>query len=128
MAFVRTSRSLLKDRVVRVDRRRRIDDGMGGRLGEYHTIIPQLWCSIFPAHHQPRAREELGEVAEQRHFGIADPSRNGTSIMVGDRWVDTRNNECYLVEGVERPRPGSSYNAMHRFHLRVEKDCPPEAS
>jgi hypothetical protein len=119
--MIRTSRTLLRDRVVRVDRRLRISDGLGGEVDSFVTIIERYWCTIWPPHHQARLRQELGEIANQSHFAMADPSRNGRTIMVGDRFIDEKNNERYEVLGVERPR-GNPYNRLHRFPLRLVKD------
>lgn len=95
---------------------------MGGSIDQYATIIPRYWCTIWPPQHQQRLRQELGEVADQTHTALADPSRNGQTIMIGDRFTDEKNNECYEVLGVERPQ-GIAYNRMHRFPLRIVKDC-----
>ncbi|MDX1388208.1 MAG: hypothetical protein R3344_03410 [Acidobacteriota bacterium] len=125
MAFQRTSRTLLAERVVRVDRRIRMDDGAYGTVARYQTIIQRYWCTIYPAHHQERRREDLGEAPTgnlQTHFAIADPSRNGQSIMVGDRFIDEVNNITYEVLGAERPRHHSPYSAMHRYALLVCSD------
>jgi hypothetical protein len=128
VGILRTSRSLLMDRTVRVERRLPLSDGIGGTVADFVTIIDRYWLTIMPTQHQARDREELGEVADQTHFGMADPSRNGRTIMVGDRFVDEINNECYLVRGVIRPpKIVGAYNAMHRFELTIVKDWCPKA-
>lgn len=123
MSFIRTSRSRLADRVVRVDRRRPVDDGMGGEVDSFTTIIPRLWLAIYPAQHQERRRSELGEQPlSATHIGLADTTRNGATIMVGDRFVDEKNNEWYDVLGVPRPQHKSPHQAMTQFTLRNVKD------
>ncbi len=121
MSFIRTSGSQLQDRVVEVQRRFRLHDGVGGEVDSFTTIIQRYWVTIFPPQHQARLRAELGEEASQLHFAIANPARNGKTIMIGDRLLDRKNNEIYDVESVERPT-GSPHNAMHRFQLRIIKD------
>jgi hypothetical protein len=121
MAITRTSGSQLQDRVVEVQRRFRLLDGVGGEVDAFKLVIPRYWLTIFPPQHQARLRAELGEQASQLHFAIANPARNGKTIMIGDRFFDRKNNEIYDVESVERPA-GSAHNAMHRFQLRIIKD------
>ena len=124
MSIIRTARSRLPDRFVRVDRRVGTSDDMGGQLNDVVTIIARYAITIFPPQHQPRTREDAGEAANQLHEAMADPNRNGRTIMVGDRMIDEKNNERWVVEGVVRPRRSCPYSAMHRFTLRLIKDQP----
>ena len=128
MAIIRTSGTNLFDRCVRVDRRVGASDGMGGQLNDFVTVIERYWVAIFPPQHQPRQREDAGEAASQLHSAIGDPNRNGRTIMVGDRFIDEKNNETYIVEGPIRPRRSSPLNALHRYELRLIKDGEPVRS
>jgi hypothetical protein len=129
VTFTRTSKSLLPDRVVRVDRRLRIDDGMGGTYPKHQTIIQRYHVRLWPEQHQRRERVELGEQeAIQDYRAVADPTRNGKTVMIGDRFFDQKNNECYDVVAVKRPRPGLAYSAMIHYELRLVKDGCPDAA
>ena len=124
MAIIRTAKSQLPDRFVRVDRRTGQSDGMGGQLNDFVTIIARYAITIFPPQHQPRTREDAGEAANQLHEAMADPNRNGRTIMVGDRMIDEKNNERWVVEGPILPPGKCPYNAMRHFTLRLIKDQP----
>jgi hypothetical protein len=128
-SITRTSRSLLLNRVVRVERREKIDDGMGGTYPEYTTIINRYHVWLEPQQHQRRERRELGEQQTTNDYRAGGhPTHNGISIMIGDRFHDVKNNECYDVVAVKRPRPGLAYAAMTHYELVLVKDgCPPEA-
>jgi len=129
VTFTRTSKSLLPDRVVRVDRRLRIDDGMGGTYPKHQTIIQRYHVRLWPEQHQRRERVELGEQeAIQDYRAVADPTRNGKTVMIGDRFFDQKNNECYDVVAVKRPRPGLAYSALIHYELRLVKDGCPDAA
>lgn len=118
----RVSRSRLYDRVVRVDRNRPVDDGLGGAVDSYTTIIPSYCVTIYPPQHQERRRAELGQQPlGATHFATADPSLNGKTIMIGDRFVDEENNQSWDVLAVERPQ-AHVYAAVHRFVLRLVTD------
>lgn len=126
--YTRTSRSLLRDRHVRVYRQEKINDGMGGTYLDFTLIIERYWCRIAPDQHTLRRRVELGDQeASNSYIAIADPTHNGKTVRVGDRFHDTRNNQCYDIVAVRRPRPGLSYGAMVTFELRIVKDGCPEA-
>lgn len=127
-SITRTSRSLLLNRVVRVERREKIDDGMGGTYPEYTTIIERYHVWLEPQQHQRRERKELGEQQAGNDYRAGGhPTHNGISIMIGDRFHDVKNNECYDVVAVKRPRPGLAYAAMTHYELVLVKDgCPPE--
>jgi hypothetical protein len=122
MPIVHGHGTMLYNRAVRVDRRRVRDDGAHGTIPSFATILDRYWVAIYPAQHQPRDREELGEVADQSHNAIGPPTRNGVTVMVGDRFIDEVNNNVFEVKGVERPRPGSPYAAGHRYTLRQLRD------
>jgi hypothetical protein len=127
--YTRTSKSLLRDRPVRVFRQERINDGAGGTYLDFTLIIERYWVRIAPDQHTLRTRMEAGDQeAQNRYLAIADPSHNGKTIRVGDRFFDPRNNQCYDVVAVRRPRPGLAYGAMVTFELRIVKDGCPETS
>ena len=124
MPIIRTNRSRLFDRTVRVERRRRLNDGMYGAVPSYSTLIDRFFCSIFPYQHQERRAIDIGEAdVTQTRNAIGNPQRNGVTIMIGDRFVDDTNNETYDVLAVVRPK-GHPYNAMHSFVLRIVRDAP----
>jgi len=121
-SFRRTSRSRLYDRVVRVDRNNPVDDGLGGGVDSFTTIIEQLCVTIYPPQHQERRRAELGsQELNATHFAISDPALNGRTIMISDRFVDEKNNQSWDVLAVERPR-ASPYAAVNRYVLRMLND------
>jgi hypothetical protein len=126
VGIVRTSASRLTTQRIRVYRRNRNDDGMSGSYQTWTSIVARYWVHLWPAQHQPRGRQELGEIADTTHHAIGDRTTNGMSIMVGDLFHDEVNNECYDVRGVVRPGHGSTRNAMIRYHLRIVKDGCPE--
>jgi hypothetical protein len=115
--------TMLLDRDVCVARRARIGDGMGGTFQEYLPIIPRYCVRIYPDHHQRRRAVELGERAnETTHRAIGHPATNGKTIMIGDRFFDSKNNLVYDVVEVHRSRHASPYNAMHQFSLTIVTD------
>ena len=114
--------TMLYNRTIRVDRRANMDDGAYGTVSRWNTILDRYWVAIYPAQHQPRAREELGEVATQQHNAIGPPTRNGVTIMIGDRFIDEVNNDVFQVDGVERPHRGSPYTAGHKYTLTLLRD------
>lgn len=121
--YTRTSKSLLRDRHVRVYRQERINDGAGGTYLDFTLIIERYWVRITPDQHTLRNRVEPGDQeAKNAYRAVADPSHNGKTIRVGDRFHDVRNNQCYDVVAVRRPRPGLSYGVMVTFELRIVKD------
>lgn len=121
--YTRTSRSLLFDRTVRVDRRTKTHDGIGGTFQQWQTIISAYPVRLYPDHHQTRIKQEQGEAMEDTQFSaIAYPTRNGRTIAIGDRFLDLKNNETYDVVAVVRPKFRLPYNAMWQFRLRAVKD------
>lgn len=126
MAMIRTSRSLLMDRAVCVQRRLIREDGVGGTYQDYTVIIPKYWTRIYPDHHQLRIRHELGELPKNAtHRAIAEPSTNGKTIKVGDRVYDYKNNLIYDVVEVARPAHKLHYGAMTQFSLIIVQDDSP---
>lgn len=123
MGLIHSSSTRLLDRTVCVQRRLVRDDGMGGTYQDWQAIHQDYWVRIYPDHHQPRTPRELGETADNpTHRAVGQPSINGRSIMVGDRFYDTRNNETYDIVGVIRPPYQLPYGAMHQFVCRIVKD------
>lgn len=123
MPVGRTSKSLLFDRFVRVDRRGTNYDGVGGTFQTWTEIISRYWVRIFPDHHQERRKQELGEIAlETTHGAVGNRSWNGATIMIGDRFIDEKNNETYDVVGVIRPMARLPYSHVYRYVLRIVKD------
>ena len=122
-SIVRTSHSQLRNRSVRVDRNLSPEDGMGGAIDSYTTIIDQFWVRIWPSQHQERRETETGQTeVSHTHFGVGEPSVNGRTIRISDRFVDETNQQSWDVLAVERPRGDMPYNAMHRFVLRMATD------
>jgi hypothetical protein len=102
---------------------------MGGTYPKHQTIIQRYHVRLWPEQHQRRERVELGEQeAIQDYRAVADPTRNGKTVMIGDRFFDQKNNECYDVVAVKRPRPGLAYSAMIHYELRLVKDGCPDAA
>jgi len=130
MALTRTSRSRLFDRVVRVERRHRNRDFMGGSFADYETIIPRYHVRLWPDTHRRRQREETGEVlADPQAFrALGNPSHNGRTIMYGDRFVDDKNHQCYKVVSVWRPKGRAGWSLTNQFELRIIEDCPQAAA
>jgi hypothetical protein len=122
----RTSSTSIYDRVIRVGRRLRNRDHVGGTYATYDTIIERYHVRLFPDTHRRRERQEVGEIlSEPQAFrAYADPTHNGKSIMIGDRFFDDKNRQCYDVVGAWRPRGQSSYSQMLHFELRIVEDCP----
>lgn len=122
-SIVRTSHSLLRNRAVRVERNLVPEDGMGGAIDSFTTIVEQFWVRIWPAQHQERRETETGQnETSHTHFGVGEPSVNGRTIMINDRFVDEVNNQSWDIVAIERPRGEMPYNAMHRFVLRMATD------
>ena len=126
MALTRTSRSRLFDRVVRVERRHRNKEFMGGSYAEFETIIPRYHVRLFPDTHRRRQREEAGEIlADPQAFrALGNPSHNGRTIMYGDRFIDDKNHQCYAVVGVWRPKGKAGWSLTNQYELRIIEDCP----
>jgi hypothetical protein len=124
--YTRTSRSFLLDRVVRVDRRTKTYDGVGGTFQQWQTIIVAYGVHLYLDEHQTRIKQEQGEALEDTQFSaVAFPTRNGRTIAIGDRFLDLKNNETYDVVAVNRPRFRHPLNAMWQFRLRKVKDQRP---
>jgi hypothetical protein len=124
VGIIRTSRTLLTKDRVRVDRRIRHRDGIGGSFETWSTIIPRYWVRLWPDHHDPRHRIETGEVPDEpTHSAVGARTLNGITVMVGDRFIDEGDNEIYDVLGVRRPRATSTYNVgLVRYTLRQVRD------
>jgi hypothetical protein len=109
---------------VRVARRIRMSDGMGGASERYSTVIQNYWTRIWADHHLERERIEPGEAAKNpTHLAVGARAVNGKSINLMDRFIDEENNEVYDVVGVRRPKDFSGYGLVSTYTLRIVKDA-----
>jgi hypothetical protein len=123
MGVVQTSKSRLLTQPVRVDRRLRRHDGMGGTYQEWETVIQRYFCRIYPDHSQKRARAEEGETPSTTHRAIANRSFNGKSVMIGDRFIDGANNYVYDVVQVVRGEAKLAYGQVVQYGLKLVLDA-----
>jgi len=121
MGVIKTSRSRLFNRVVRVDRMTQLSDGMGGMMESWSTLIDRYHVYIYPAEHGVVRQKETGLLAEVRRRALGDRAMNGRSIMIGDRFVDRSTNEYFKVLGVIRPQHGVAYR-MTTYELAKMDD------
>jgi hypothetical protein len=102
---------------------------MGGTYAEYQTIIQKYKVRLQPDTHRRRERQETGEIlSDPRAWrAYANPTLNGKTVMIGDRFYDEKNNQCYDVVAVQKPRGKLAHSAFIQYDLRIIEDCPGEA-
>lgn len=131
MGVLQTSKSRLLSQTVRVDRRLRQHDGMGGTYQEWQTVIVRYFLRIYPDHSQERLREEPGELPTRpkaSHRAIANRSFNGKSVMIGDRFIDEAENQTYDIVEVVRSKARLAYGQTVQYRLRIVQDACAEAA
>lgn len=109
--FFRTSSSRVFDRVVRVDRERLAHDGLGGDIVSYTVLMERYWIHLYPGQRKERDRTEPGRTSDRVHEAIGPKPRELFEVKIGDRFVDEKANEFYLVRQVLPGRGESGYSS-----------------